>query len=90
MPKIYESPDKGKTVYERDFGAPHSERKLIMSMMYPSNDADYNRMTVLLDEIEILRRRIKPQATGHLYTAISVLQDRVQELEKKYKGCSEN
>ena len=90
MPKIYESPDKGKTVYERDFGAPHNERKLIMSMMYPSNDADYNRMTVLLDEIEILRRRIKPQATGHLYTAINVLQDRVQELEKKYKGCSKN
>ena len=57
-----------------------------MSVMYPSNDADYNRMTVLLDEIEILRRRIKPQATGHLYTAINVLQDRVQELEKKYKG----
>tara|TARA_B100000965_G_scaffold370183_1_gene358111 strand:- start:399 stop:590 length:192 start_codon:yes stop_codon:yes gene_type:complete len=56
-----------------------------MSMMYPSNNADYNRMTVLLDEIEILRRRIKPQATGHLYTAISVLQDRVGELEKKYK-----
>ena len=56
-----------------------------MSVMYPSNDADYNRMTVLLDEIEILKRRIKPQATGHLHTAISVLQDRVWELEKKYE-----
>jgi len=29
-PKIYESPDKGKTVYARDFGAPHSSRKLII------------------------------------------------------------
>jgi hypothetical protein len=29
-PKIYESPDKGKTVYARDFGAPISTRKLIM------------------------------------------------------------
>jgi len=28
--KIYESPDKGKTVYERDFGAPHESRKMIM------------------------------------------------------------
>tara|TARA_B100000287_G_scaffold55374_1_gene48602 strand:+ start:1947 stop:2129 length:183 start_codon:yes stop_codon:yes gene_type:complete len=56
-----------------------------MSMMYPSNDANYNRMTVLLDEIEILRRRIQPHDTGHLYTAISVLQDRVWELEKKYE-----
>ena len=56
-----------------------------MSMMYPSNDANYNRMTVLLDEIEILRSRIQPHDTGHLYTAISVLQDRVWELEKKYE-----
>jgi len=29
-PKIYESPDKGKTVYERDFGAAPDTRKLIM------------------------------------------------------------
>lgn len=29
-PKIYESPDKGKTVYEREFGAPHESRKMIM------------------------------------------------------------
>ena len=28
-PKIYESPDGGKTVYERDFNSPHSERRLI-------------------------------------------------------------
>jgi len=28
VPKIYESPDRGKTVYERDFGAPNSTRKL--------------------------------------------------------------
>lgn len=29
-PKIYESPDKGKTVYERVRGAPHETRKMIM------------------------------------------------------------
>jgi len=29
-PKIYESPDRGQTVYEREFGAPYTERKLIM------------------------------------------------------------
>jgi hypothetical protein len=27
--KIYESPDKGKTVYERDFGSDPSTRKVI-------------------------------------------------------------
>ena len=26
---IYESPDKGKTVYEREIGAPISTRKLV-------------------------------------------------------------
>lgn len=30
-PKIYESPDKGKTVYERDFGASTHTRNLIKS-----------------------------------------------------------
>lgn len=28
-PKIYESPDKGKTVYEREFGADPSTRTLV-------------------------------------------------------------
>ena len=28
-PKIYESPDKGKTVYERDFGSDPSTRTLV-------------------------------------------------------------
>ena len=27
--KIYESPDGGKTIYERPFGAPHTERTLV-------------------------------------------------------------
>ena len=30
MPKIYESPDKGKTVYQREMGDPHAKRELIM------------------------------------------------------------
>ena len=29
LPKIFESPDNGKTVYERDFGADPSTRRLI-------------------------------------------------------------
>ena len=28
-PKIFESPDGGKTVYERDFYKPYSQRKLV-------------------------------------------------------------
>jgi hypothetical protein len=29
MTDIFESPDKGKTVYKRPFGAPYTERKLV-------------------------------------------------------------
>ena len=29
MPKIYESPDKGKTVYAREIGSPVSSRTLV-------------------------------------------------------------
>ena len=42
-PKIYESPDGGKTVYERDFGMPIEERTLIMG-----ND-DYMTDTLSVD-----------------------------------------
>ena len=28
---IYESPDKGETIYRREFGAPHDTRELIKS-----------------------------------------------------------
>ena len=54
-----------------------------MSMMYPSNDADYNRMTVLEDEIKILRSRIQPHDTGHIYTTISTLEERVKEINEE-------
>tara|TARA_B110000285_G_scaffold214687_1_gene260326 strand:- start:757 stop:930 length:174 start_codon:yes stop_codon:yes gene_type:complete len=38
------------------------------------------KIRFLQDEIEILESRIKPSATGHLHTAISVLNGRVDEL----------
>jgi len=30
IPKIYESPDRGETVFARDFGADHSTRVMII------------------------------------------------------------
>ena len=36
---------------------------------------------VLKSEIEVLRSRLKPQETGELYTAISVMEKRIVELE---------
>lgn len=36
--------------------------------------------SALMDEIDFLRLQIKPHDTGHIYTAISVLQGRVEKL----------
>ena len=40
------------------------------------------RIAVLRDEIELLKSRIEPHDTGHLYTTISTLEHRIEELEK--------
>ena len=41
------------------------------------------RIAVLNDEIEVLKSRIEPHDTGHLYTTISTLEHRIKELESK-------
>ena len=40
---------------------------------------------VLNDEIGVCRSRIEPAGTGHLYTAISVMEARLEELDP-YSG----
>ena len=41
---------------------------------------DEIRLAVLQDEIEVLKSRLKPHDTGHLHTAISVIQNRIKEI----------
>ena len=41
---------------------------------------DEIRLAVLEDEIEIHKSRLEPHDTGHLHTAISVIQHRITEL----------
>ena len=41
------------------------------------------RIAVLMDEIDLLKSRIEPHDTGHLYTTISTLEHRIRELESK-------
>tara|TARA_Y100001951_G_scaffold46162_1_gene36417 strand:+ start:64 stop:252 length:189 start_codon:yes stop_codon:yes gene_type:complete len=41
---------------------------------------DEIRLAVLQDEIEIHKSRLEPHDTGHLHTAISVIQHRITEL----------
>jgi hypothetical protein len=38
---------------------------------------------VLNNEIAILTSRLEPHDTGHLHTAISVIKDRIKELEQE-------
>ena len=42
---------------------------------------DLLHISVIKEEIEILRSRIQPHDTGHLYTTISTLEHRIKELE---------
>lgn len=39
-------------------------------------------LNALLAEIQVLRSRFEPTDTGHLRTAVSVLEERVQEIIK--------
>ena len=41
---------------------------------------DEIRLAVLQDEVEIHKSRLEPHDTGHLHTAISVIQNRIAEL----------
>ena len=43
------------------------------------------KIEILREEIEVFRSRIKEHDTGHLYTTISTLEHRIEELEKEYK-----
>ena len=45
-----------------------------------------NHFQMLLEEIATLQTRIRPEDTGHIYTTISVLQDRVEEIKEELEG----
>ena len=46
-----------------------------------------DHMFALMDEVRVLVGRLKPRDTGHIHTAINVLNDRVEELKH---GLSKN
>jgi hypothetical protein len=45
--------------------------------------SELDRMVILMEEIAILKSRIQPEDTGHLYTTISTLESRVLEIKEK-------
>tara|TARA_R100000030_G_C3204804_1_gene111824 strand:- start:516 stop:680 length:165 start_codon:yes stop_codon:yes gene_type:complete len=40
-------------------------------------------MLALIDEIDIIKSRIKPEDCGHMHTTVSMLESRVQEIKKE-------
>jgi len=40
------------------------------------------RLLVLNQEIDLLKKKLRPAATGHIHTAISVLKDQINEIEE--------
>ena len=42
-----------------------------------------NHLTHVKEEIEVLESRIEPHDTGHIITAIGVLRERVEEVQKE-------
>ena len=45
--------------------------------------SDVDRLGYLAEEIGILKTRIQERGTGHIRTAINVLENRVSELKEK-------
>ena len=43
---------------------------------------DVERLIFLMDEICVLKSKIKEHGTGHIHTAISVLEHRVKEVKE--------
>ena len=59
------------------------EYKEINMKHYEYCDVLTNTMTVLRQEVEVLRSKIEEHDTGHIHTAISVIQHRIAELQKQ-------
>tara|TARA_Y100000015_G_scaffold42500_1_gene50138 strand:- start:1606 stop:1776 length:171 start_codon:yes stop_codon:yes gene_type:complete len=51
-----------------------------------TNDELVNTIKVLVSEIEVQKSRYQPHDTGHIRTAVGVLEDRVEELVNQVKG----
>ena len=49
---------------------------------------DVDRLVFLVEEIGVLKTRIREHDTGHIHTAINVLKHRVEEVKEKLKNDS--
>ena len=49
---------------------------------------DVDRLVFLVEEIGVLKTRIREHDTGHIHTAINVLKHRVEEVKEKLNNES--
>ena len=49
---------------------------------------DVDRLVFLVEEIGVLKTKIREHDTGHIHTAISVLEHRVKEVKEKLNNES--
>tara|TARA_B100000575_G_scaffold227391_1_gene188104 strand:+ start:575 stop:766 length:192 start_codon:yes stop_codon:yes gene_type:complete len=45
-----------------------------------------DRLQILLEEVSILKSRFKPEDTGHLRTAVNVLNERIKEVKENIES----
>tara|TARA_Y100001937_G_scaffold102758_1_gene141359 strand:- start:298 stop:471 length:174 start_codon:yes stop_codon:yes gene_type:complete len=50
---------------------------------------EVDRLVFLMEEIAILKTKIQPEDTGHIYTTISTLESRVEEVKKSIEENKE-
>ena len=51
---------------------------MITTLPYPQQ----TRLTILKEEVELLKEQIRPHDTGHIHTAISVLNNQISDIEE--------
>ena len=54
-----------------------------MNYRNESNLVTVDKIMVLMEEIAVLKRRFEDHDTGHLRTAVSVLENRIKELRDR-------
>jgi hypothetical protein len=42
-----------------------------------------NRLVFLLEEVSLLKTRLRPEDTGHIHTTINVLENTIKELKEE-------
>ena len=54
------------------------------------HNSNLTHIIALMDEVECLKGEIRPSGTGHIYTTISTLENRIKRLRKQLEQENED